>query len=61
MRDFNAINHIKDRLNGSPMIEAYIRDFCEFMQSTGMMELKYIEYTFLQEALQHVLSTIDKR
>lgn len=42
MGDFNAINSIEDGWNGSPVNEVEIQDFNNFLQTTGMTELKTV-------------------
>ncbi|XP_016457630.1 uncharacterized protein LOC107781446 [Nicotiana tabacum] len=59
MGDYNAIQSWEDRYNGNPVMEAEIRDFNDFLENTGMIELRYIgrEFTWTNS---HVHSKIDR-
>lgn len=59
MGDFNAILHGDDKANGNVVQESEIKDFKEFLENTGLCELKTVgrEYTWTNG---HVFSRIDK-
>ncbi|XP_070025321.1 uncharacterized protein LOC142181853 [Nicotiana tabacum] len=59
MGDYNAIQSWEDRYNGNLVMEAEIRDFTDFLDNTGMTELRYVgrEFTWTNS---HVHSKIDK-
>ncbi|XP_070009487.1 uncharacterized protein [Nicotiana sylvestris] len=59
MGDYNAIQSWEDRYNGNPVMEAEIRDFNDFLENTGMIELRYVgrEFTWTNS---HVHSKIDR-
>ncbi|KAG5581460.1 hypothetical protein H5410_052087 [Solanum commersonii] len=59
MGDFNSILHIEDRVVGSQVQEAELRDFKQCLLDTGLTELKNVgrNYTWTNE---HTYSCIDK-
>ncbi|XP_075081553.1 uncharacterized protein LOC142166363 [Nicotiana tabacum] len=46
MGDFNVVLSVEDRVNGTPIQEAKSRDFKNFLQVTGVMEMKVEGRTF---------------
>lgn len=59
MGDYNAILQIENRVKGSQVQDNEIKDFSDFMATTGMHELKIVgvSYTLTNG---HVCSKIDK-
>nr|XP_016476393.1 PREDICTED: uncharacterized protein LOC107797984 [Nicotiana tabacum] len=59
MGDYNVIQSVEDRYNGNPVMEAETRDFSDFLENTGMTELKTvcIEFTWTNN---RVYSRIDR-
>ncbi|XP_075092211.1 uncharacterized protein LOC142172480 [Nicotiana tabacum] len=59
MGDYNAIQSWKDRYNENPVMEAEIRDFNDFLENTGMTELRYVgrEFTWTNS---HLHSKVDR-
>ncbi|XP_075087832.1 uncharacterized protein LOC142169811 [Nicotiana tabacum] len=59
MRDYNAIQSFEDRYNGNPDMEVETRDFSDFLENTGMTELKTVGREFMWTN-NHVYSRIDR-
>lgn len=59
MGDFNSIIHLQDMLYTTPVQEVEVSDFKNFLQNSGMMELKSVGryYTWTNN---QVHSKIDK-
>ncbi|XP_070010088.1 uncharacterized protein [Nicotiana sylvestris] len=59
MGDYNAIQSWEDRYNGNPVMKAEIKDFTDFLDNTGMIELRYVgrEFTWTNS---HVHNKIDR-
>ncbi|XP_019256264.1 PREDICTED: uncharacterized protein LOC109234650 [Nicotiana attenuata] len=57
--DFNAILEVEDRTHGTVVQDQEIRDFREFMEESGMTELKAIGRSFTWTN-SHVFSKIDR-
>ncbi|XP_070022943.1 uncharacterized protein [Nicotiana sylvestris] len=58
-RDFNAITDLEDKQFGNPVQDNEVRDFNEFIQTSGMTELRVIgrKYTWSNG---HIRSRIDR-
>lgn len=59
MGDFNAILELEDRMHGNVVQDHETRDFREFVEDVGMIELKAIGRPFTWTN-SHVFSKIDR-